>query len=147
MGREKSVRCDVIESFKDQDRGLDYIFILGKLCSFNPFMGRRVFNISMTRFLVCYVLISFYTESKISFYHRKKHTDNPPRYPTTVCYLHQQQRQQLRNSIPETNTHLSDDAGRLTESLNCHQLRVHHGVIRNCPVEYCSRKGSNGFSR
>ncbi|CAL5866282.1 uncharacterized protein PFLUO_LOCUS489 [Penicillium psychrofluorescens] len=31
--------------------------------------------------------------------------------------------------------------------LKRHQSSVHYPVFRNCPVEHCSRKGSNGFPR
>lgn len=31
--------------------------------------------------------------------------------------------------------------------LKRHQSSVHNPVFRNCPVEHCSRKGSNGFPR
>lgn len=31
--------------------------------------------------------------------------------------------------------------------LKRHQSSVHFPVFRNCPVEHCSRKGSNGFPR
>ncbi|KAJ5692431.1 hypothetical protein N7462_001854 [Penicillium macrosclerotiorum] len=31
--------------------------------------------------------------------------------------------------------------------LKRHQTSVHYPVFRNCPVEHCSRKGSNGFPR
>lgn len=31
--------------------------------------------------------------------------------------------------------------------LKRHQSSVHFPVFRNCPVDHCSRKGSNGFPR
>lgn len=31
--------------------------------------------------------------------------------------------------------------------LKRHQSSVHYPIFRNCPVEHCSRKGSNGFPR
>ncbi|CAG8094479.1 unnamed protein product [Penicillium salamii] len=43
-----------------------------------------------------------------------------------------------------------DDCGKgftRCADLKRHQTSVHYPVFRNCPVDHCSRKGSNGFPR